>query len=156
MKAKKIIGNLLMAFLLVSIGVAIGKEMAGRNLRSAPAPSVAPGQEKVMVYYMHGIPCVTCTLVETTAETLVEDEFAEAVDAGRMAFVSVNYLEPEHAELADRYHVGSNMVVAVRFRGDGEVERVRLDRVMELAGRAEVLKEYLRQGIRSVLEGGDE
>ena len=156
MKAKKIIGKLLMAFLLVSVGVAIGKEMAARSVQPAAEPALAAGQEKVMVYYMHGIPCVTCTFIDTTTEKLVSEEFAEAVKAGRMEFVSLNYLAPENAGLADKYNVGSNMVVAVRFEGGNEVRRVRLDEVMELAGQGDELRNYLRQGIESVLEGGDQ
>lgn len=154
--AKKIIGKLLVAFLLISIGVAIGKEMAERSAPATGKAAPAGGQEKVMVYYMHGIPCVTCTFVETTTERLVAEEFAEAVKAGRMEFASLSYLEPANAELADKYGVGSNMVIAVRFRGTEEVHRVRLDKVMELAGDREQLTDYIRQGIRTCLEGGKE
>ena len=105
MKAKKLIGKLLMAFLLISVGVAVGKEMAARSVRPAAEPALAAGREKVMVYYMHGIPCLTCTFIDTTTEKLVTEEFAEAVKAGRMEFVSLNYLEPENAGLAGIYTI---------------------------------------------------
>jgi len=154
MKVKKIVGRLLTAFLLVSVGVAIGKEMAARNAPAAVGPVAAPGETKVIVYYMHGFPCVTCTFIETTAEKTVRTDFAEAVEAGTMEFVSLNYLEPENAALADKYNVGSNMVVAVRFEDGQEVARVRMDEVMERASNAGRLTDYLRTGIRSVLEGG--
>lgn len=156
MKAKKIIGKVLIAFLLVSIGVAIGKEMAARNAPATVEPVTAPGEKKVVVYYMHGIPCITCTFIETTAEKLVREEFADAVAAGTMEFVSLNYLEPENTALADKYNVGSNMVIAVRLEDGKEVSRVRLDEVMELASNANRLIDYLRTGIASALEGGGE
>ena len=156
MKAKKIIGKLLTAFLLVSIGVAIGKEMATRNAPAVAAPVIAPGEAKVVVYYMHGFPCVTCTFIETTTEKVVHEDFAETVEAGAMEFVSLNYLEPENAALAEKYNVGENMVIAVRFEDGKEVSRVRLDKVMELASNAEGLKDYIRKGIRSALEGDGE
>jgi len=154
MNAKKIIGKLLMAFLLVSIGVAIGRETAAHNAPAATEPAVMTGEKKVVVYYMHGIPCVTCTFIETTTEKLVREEFADAVAAGTMEFVSLNYLEPENAAIADEYNVGSNMVIAVRFENGKEVGCVRLDEVMELASNAGGLTDYLRTGIRSALEGG--
>jgi len=154
MKAKKIIGKLLTAFLLVSVGVAIGKELAARNTPSSPGPVAASGGKRVVVYYMHGIPCVTCTFIEKTAETLVHEEFADAVAAGTMEFISLNYLEPENAALADKYNVGSNMVIATRFEAGKEAAHVRLDGVMELASNADGLKDYLRKGIRGALEGG--
>lgn len=158
MKAKKIIGKLLTAFLLVSVGVAIGKEMAARNTPLAPAaaPPAAAQGKKVVVYYMHGIPCVTCTFIEKTAEKLVHEEFAEAVKAGTMEFVSLNYLEPENAALADKYNVGTNMVIAVRFEAGKEAAHVRLDGVMELASNADGLKDYLRKGIRGAVEGDEQ
>lgn len=156
MKAKKIIGKVLIAFLLVSIGVAIGKDMATRNAPAVAAPVTAPGETKVVVYYMHGFPCVTCTFIETTTEKVVHADFAEAVEAGTMEFVSLNYLEPENASLAEEYNVGENMVIAVRFEDGEEVSRVRLDKVMELAANAEGLKDYIRKGLRSALEGGGE
>ncbi|MCE5276482.1 MAG: nitrophenyl compound nitroreductase subunit ArsF family protein [Planctomycetaceae bacterium] len=141
-----------MAFLLVSIGVAIGKEMAGRG-GPAATPPTTNGREKVMVYYMHGIPCVTCTFIETTAQKLVREEFAGQVAAGKMEFASISYLDPASAALADKYNVGENMVIAVRLEGDKETSRARMDKVMQLAGDEARLKDYLRQGIRSVLEG---
>ncbi|MFP4435254.1 MAG: nitrophenyl compound nitroreductase subunit ArsF family protein [Phycisphaerae bacterium] len=156
MKAKKTIAKVLIAFLLVSIGVAIGKEMAARNAPSAVEPVTAAGETKIVVYYFHGVPCVTCTFIETTAEKLVREEFAEAVEAGTMEFVSLNYLEPENVALADKYNVGENMVVAVRFEDGKEVSRVRLDEVMELASNADRLRDYLRKGVRSAVEGGNE
>ena len=64
MKANKIIGKVLIAFLLVSIGVAIGKEMAARNAPATVEPVTAAGETKVVVYYMHGIPCITCTFID--------------------------------------------------------------------------------------------
>ena len=114
MKAKKIIGKVLIAFLLVSIGVAIGKEMAARNAPATVEPVTAAGETKVVVYYMHGIPCITCMFIETTTEKLVRQEFAQPVRAGKMEFVSLNYLDPANAALAEKYRVGGNMVIAVR------------------------------------------
>ncbi|NLF32726.1 MAG: hypothetical protein GX591_17775, partial [Planctomycetes bacterium] len=153
-KIKTILGKGLMAFLLISVGVAIGKEMAARSAPAAAEPAAVPGEQKVVVYYMHGFPCVTCTFIETTARRIVHEDCAEAVADGTMEFVSLNYLEPANAALADRYNVGSNMVIAVRFEDGREVARVRLDEVMELASNADRLADYLRRGIRSALEGG--
>jgi hypothetical protein len=171
MKIKKILSNLLMAFLLVSVGYAIGRETAptggGVEATLLASSSAAPqtnadasepakpaGMEKVIVYYMHGIPCITCTMIDTTAAAVVRDEFAAEVASGRLTYASLNYLDRENESLADKYNVGSNMVIVVRFLDGQEVQRVRLDQVMALAGRHEQLVDYLRQGIRTCLEGG--
>ncbi len=170
MKIKKILSHLLLAFLLVSIGYAIGRETAPTGgvettLLTWPsaAPQTNPGNgepakpaavEKVIVYYMHGIPCITCTMIDTTASGLVRDEFAADVASGRLTYASLNYLDRENESLADKYNVGSNMVIVVRFRDGQEVQRVRLDKVMDMATDREKLTDYLRQGIRACLEGG--
>lgn len=156
MKAKKVVGKLLMAFLLVSVGVAIGKEMIAARAQPESEPVTAVGEEKVMVYYLHGIPCITCTMIDTTASGLVRDEFAAEVEAGRLKYVSLNYLDRENEALADKYNVGSNMIIVARFRDGQEVQRVRLDKVMELAIQGEQLADYIRQGIRACLEGDQE
>lgn len=156
MKAKKVIGKLLTAFLLLSVGVAVGKEMALRSMPTAQMPPAATTGGEVIVYYMHGIPCITCTFIETTAEKVVHEDFSKIVKSGKMKFVSLNYLEPENSALADKYNVGENMVIAVRFEDGKEVTRARMDKVMELASDAEGLQDYLRKGIASVLKGDGE
>lgn len=148
--ARKIVGRLLTAFLMVSVGVAIGKELAARGDAGR-----AEGT-RVVVYYMHGEPCPNCKAVERIAEGVVREDFAEAVGAGRAEFRPVNYLAPSNAALARRYKVGGNMVVAVRFEAGREVARIRLDETLELAPEPEKLRDYLRHGIRSLLEGADQ
>lgn len=156
MNTKKVISHLLLAFVYVSIGVAIGKEWAIRSMGSDVAttqPTSAPAQTKTIVYYMHGIPCVTCTFIETTTEQIVAKDFADAVASGAMEFVSLNYLEPRNAALADKYSVASNTVIAARFENGREVSNVRLDGVMEFADDADRLKAYLREGIDAAIGG---
>jgi len=157
MKTKRIIGRLLMSFVLVSIGFAIGKETAGSKVAATAGAGMqrpSGGLDKVVVYYIHGVPCITCTFIETTTAKLVRQEFAQAVPAGKMEFVSLNYLDPANAALAEKYNVGANMVIAVRFENGREAARVRMDEVMERASDAGRLAEYLRKGIQSALAGG--
>ncbi len=155
MKAKKIIGRLLLAFVLISIGFVLGKETAQRRLAgpAKDAPADAAGGDKVVVYYLHAtFRCVTCNLIESMGEELVRTEFAEAVRASRLEWRAVNFQEDD--ELATRYQVGGNLIVVARFRDGKEVESRRLDRVMELAGKREEFQAYVRAAIRELLEGG--
>lgn len=151
MKAKKIIGRLLLAFVLVSIGFAIGKEVE-RNHRQADAqgaPTVA-GEDKVVVYYMHAtFRCVTCNLVESTGEELIRTEFADAVKTGRLEWRPVNYQENE--DLGKRYNVGGNMIVVAKFVGGKEIANKRLDRVMELASKRDEFMAYVRSAVQELL-----
>jgi hypothetical protein len=151
MDAKKILGRLLTAFVLISIGFAIGRETAGGR-PGAPATPPASGGDRVIVYYMHGtFRCVTCNTVESLAEGLLRTEFSEEAKAGRLEWRSVDYLED--TALAGRYQVAGNMLVLSRLEGGAEVRFRKLDRVMELAGDPEGFRGYVRPALRDLLAG---
>jgi hypothetical protein len=155
MKARKIIGKLLLGFVLISIGFAIGKEVGRRQTPSgseADITGVAPGQNIVIVYYMHTtFRCVTCNLVESMGKELVDTEYAEALKADRLEWRAVNYQDNE--QLAARYKVGGNMIVVVKFENGQEVASKRLIRVMELANKRDEYMLYVRQGVDEILGG---
>lgn len=149
---KKVIKNLLLAFALVSLGYGLGKDAAQRGGAAGLAPSVA-GEEKVMVYYLRSsFRCITCNMVEALTDEIVRTEFAEALQAGDLEFVTVDYLL--NTELAARYNVSGNMVVVARFEDGEETLTIRLDRVMELVEDREAFMPYVRMAIQRALEGG--
>jgi len=154
MKTKKIIGKLLLGFVLISIGFAIGKETTRARMvaqAEATAPIAAPGKDKVIVYYMHAtFRCVTCNLVESLGEELVRTEFADAVKAGGLEWRDVNFQQNE--QLAVRYKVGGNMIIVAKFRDGKEVAHKRLDRVMELANKRNEYMSYVRGAVDEMLE----
>ena len=154
MRARKIIGQLLLAFVLVSVGFAIGQEVQRHRLaaQSQPAgPNVAAGRDKVIVYYLHpSFRCLTCNMVESMGEQLVRTEFAQAVAADRLEWKAVDYQRND--QLARHYDVAGSMIVVARFRGGQEVAARRLDRVMELANNRQEFLTYVRGAIRELLE----
>lgn len=155
MKAKRILSKLLLALVLVSIGVAIGKEMGasqGEPMASTSSdPSSVQVERKVVVYYLHSsFRCVTCNAVESMADELMRTEFADDLKSGRLEWKPVDYLQDE--ELADRYNVGGNMIVVVRFVGDKEVEARRLDKVMDLVRDRARFLDYVRSAVSELLK----
>ena len=133
-KAKNITRNALLAFVLVSIGFALGKEVTARRQTpttgpESPAP-VAPAatDDKVVVYYLHTtFRCVTCNEIERLTKALVKTEFAEDLAAGRIQWQEANFQQDE--SLAKRYEVVSSCVVVVNIQGGKEREFQRLDDV---------------------------
>ena len=158
MKATKAVTRLLLGFVLVSIGFALGKEVTLRRLRrttgqAAAASAPAPG-DQVIVYYMYpAIRCVTCNAIEKAAHKAVHDDFAEDLQAGRLKWQVVNIAEDE--ALAKRYNVASSTVVVVQRRDGREVRFERLDKVWPLAEKPDELADYVRQAVRSALVGGE-
>lgn len=169
MKAKKIIGRLLLAFVLVSIGFAAGREIARRSggpggraggagaasttsaagTRSAPD---AGGAGKVVVYYMHTtFRCITCNRIEALAESVVKGDFAEALGAGRVEWKTLDF--QEHDDLAKRYGVGTSTVVVVKVRGGREVAFKRLDEVWTKVNDADAFSRYVSGAVREMLAG---
>ena len=149
MKARKIIGKLLLGFVLISIGFAVGKEVTLR--RMVPGAQTGVRRDGVVVYYMHAsFRCVTCNLVESMGKELVATEFADAVKAGRMEWRPVDYQKNE--QLAVRYKVGGNIIVVAKFKDGEEVAHKRLVRVMELANKRDEYMSYVRAGIDEILE----
>jgi len=153
MKAKVVLGKLLMAFVLVTIGFALGKEMS----RSSPAgegdavPAPAVG-EQVIVYYMHQtFRCVTCNQIEAMTEDLVKTEFAAPLAKGRLQFRRANFQEDE--ALARRYNVVSSSVVVVYVRDGKDVAFKRLDDVWTLVNKPDAFRAYVGGAIRAYLGG---
>lgn len=152
MKAKKIISRLLIVFVLISIGFAAGKEFTKARMQSQDDTGVIASTDtnKVVVYYMHAsFRCVACNLVESMGEELVNQEFADAVKGGKLEWKSVDFQENE--TLAQKYNVGGNMIVVVKFKDGKEVDVKRLDKVMELANNQNEFMDYVRPAIQAML-----
>lgn len=159
MNMKKIIGKLLLAFVLVSIGYALGSTAARRaDAPSAAETGAAPettgasssAQTGVAVVFMHGtFRCATCNRIETLARTLIERDFADALADGRVTWRAANFqLEPD---LAARYDVGSSTLVMSRMQDGREVEFRRLDDVWTTIGDETAFTEYVEGVLRELL-----
>lgn len=154
MTAKKIISNLLLGFVLISIGVAIGKETAQSEPRPASAEASATTQptksEKVLVYYMHQtFRCVTCNQIEAMAHNVVKTDFASEVANGTIEWRAENFQKNE--ELAKRYNVVSSSVVVARVKDGKEIAHETLDGVWTLVDKPTDFREYVASAVRAQL-----
>ena len=161
MKAKTLISKALTAFVLSSIGFAVGKEMTlrsmsqkGDSVQNAAAPALENSpQDKVMVYYMHAtFRCFTCNSIEAMAKEVVEKDFAEAIADGRLEWHVVNF--QENPALGRRYGVGTATVVVVKIEDGQETEFKRLDEVWTHVNNPAVFKQYIDENIQAYLTGG--
>ena len=150
-KAKKVLTSLLLAFVLVSIGFAWGREVGRRSALRASGPGVqVTTGDKVVVYSMHlTIPCITCKQIEELTGGLVRTEFRNELETGRLELRSADFQEDE--ELARRYGVGTSTVVVAKFRDGREVEFRRLDEVWTKVNRPSEFTDYVRRAIRELL-----
>jgi hypothetical protein len=164
MKAKTVIAKALMAFVLVSIGFAVGKEMTLRAMSqnndgaqeaivAASANPTDPMQDKVIVYYMHAtFRCFTCNNIEAMAKEVVENDFADAMADGRVEWKAVNF--QENVALGRRYGVGTATVVVVKIEGGREADFKRLDEVWTHVNNPPAFKRYIDENVQAFLDGG--
>jgi hypothetical protein len=153
-KLKKVVTGVLLCFVLVSIGYAIGREvtrheLAGRGVAGGPATAPTSG-DKVIVYYMHAtIRCVTCNAIEKAAHEAVQRDFAEQLKTGSVEWKVVNFNKAE--ALAKRYDIATSTVVVVHLRDGKEVGYEHLDEVWTLVGKPAELRAYVAGKIRACL-----
>ncbi|MFO7898676.1 MAG: nitrophenyl compound nitroreductase subunit ArsF family protein [Planctomycetota bacterium] len=149
--------RILLAFVFVTIGFALGRE-------TAPVPSASTGEEqaqvqaqpaadddKVVVYSAHmTFRCWECNQIEHLTKELLEKEFAREQAAGLIEYRSVDYMKD--SDFAKRYNIASSTVVLVRIEDGHEADFVRLDEVWTKARKREEFLSYVGGAIRSQLD----
>lgn len=109
----------------------------------------------VVVYYFHGISrCTTCLTMERFAREAVEGTFAAELAAGRLAWRSVDYDEPESKHFVTDYGLVASAVVVVPTKPDGDKAWRNLGRIWDLVGDEESFKAYVVGQVREFLDGG--
>lgn len=159
MKTQQIIRQLLLSFVLISIGFALGRETGRRSAApaagdvGAPASAGTSPADRVLVYYFFGpIRCTTCNKIEATAKEVVQSQFAKEVQAGRVEWKTANFQENE--SLAKRYDIASSTLVIVKQHEGKDVKSQKLDEVWTLVNNKPGFVSYVQGAVRSYLEGG--
>lgn len=123
---KKFVTATLLLFVVVSIGILIGKEMGTRTTsnsvavgNSASTATVDSGP-RVIAYYFHGqTRCATCKTIEAYAHEAIETHFADDVNSGRLEVRWVNFDEPGNEHFLDDYELASSSLVLVDPHSNG-------------------------------------
>ena len=163
----KIVTYFLLAFVLLSIGFAIGMEVTRRRLGNRTQVH----RDGVVVFYAHRtVRCKSCNLVDSMGREVVKTDFAEAVKAGKLQWQDVDYETDEKfakavkagklqwqdvdydEKFAKAHDIAGNMILVARFKDGQIVNSSRLDNVMQLARKREEFLQYVRDGIAEVLE----
>lgn len=150
-KTVNIVKNLLLIFVLVSIGFAFGKYSV---TKSQPIlPLVVQTAETVNVYYMHAtFRCVTCNTIEKMTKQLLESKYKKQMQEKVILFVDVNFQENE--ALAKQFGVISSCVVVARIKDGKTTGFERLDKVWELMSKPDEFNTYVSSAINNQLTAG--
>lgn len=157
-RTQRIVRNLLLAFVLVSVGFALGKHSARQSPASARLASTGadarPGEQelpvKLRVYYLHAtFRCATCNAIEKLTRDLLDQQFAEAMADGRIEWQEADFQQDE--ALARRFDVIASCVVVAKVRGESTLDYQRLDKVWTLLSDVPQFNAYISAAIRAYL-----
>jgi len=148
-RAKNILTKLLLAFVLVSIGFALGKHSV-RSDRSQAAQLDEQGSY-VAVYYMHStFRCVTCNTIEQMTRDLLDKAYAQELADGRIKWQDVDFQENE--TLARQFEIVSSCVVVAQIKKGDVTGYQRLDEVWTLMKEPDAFNKYIGDAVNSYLK----
>lgn len=150
-KVKKLITNLLLAFVLISIGFSLGKHSVNGAVIAASNGSAVAGEKYVKIFYMHAtFRCVTCNSIESKAKQLVERDFSAAYTTKKIVWEAINFQENE--TLARKFDVVASCIVVAVVQGDDILEFKRLDDVWPLLDKPAEFDAYIANAIKLALD----
>jgi hypothetical protein len=152
---KKILTNALLAFVLISIGFAWGKNSVVKSSVSAAALPTDQGRQ-VAVYYLHStFRCVTCNTIEEMTRELLDQSYSESLADGSMLWIEADFQEDE--SLAKQFEVAASCVVVAQLENGEVIDYQRLDDVWTMMQDPEVFNLYISDAIEIYLNpAGDQ
>jgi len=145
---KNILTRVLLAFVLISIGFALGKHSVKSD---APTHSFTGAEgDQVVVYYLHStFRCVTCNSIEEMTRELLNSSYRSEMDAGTIRWIEADFQENE--TLARDFEVAASCVVVAEMV-DGTInDYKRLDDVWTLMDDPEAFNAYISNAIDGYL-----
>lgn len=146
---KKIITNLLLAFVFISIGFAIGKHTV--KLDNETKKTSKRNNHHVAVYYLHStFRCVTCNTIEEMTWTLLNSSYSNELTNKKIKWIIEDFQENE--TIAKKFEVVASCVVVALVKADKIIDFIRVDEVWTLMEKPEEFNNYLSNIIDSYLE----
>ena len=144
-KLVKILKNVLIIFVLISIGFAFGKHSVSKQ-----STKKYNKNNLVRVYYMHAsIRCTTCNAIEKMTEKLLKNKYSNAMTDGKIEFIRVNFQKNE--TLAKRFDVLASCVVIAKIQAGKTSDFQRLDKVWTLFQTPSEFNAYVSAAIQTYL-----
>ena len=157
---KKVIKNLLFAFVLISIGFALGKNFSQKNEEppdtNLESMDSMAGKKKeiqtfIMVYYLHStFRCATCNIIEKRTKEILDSEFKPAMSDGLIQWKTDDFQENE--TLSKKFDISASCVVVALMKGENVLYYKRLDDTWALLDKPSEFDSYIRSNILEALK----
>lgn len=138
----------LLALVVVSLGT-----WGLRTFTSALAaePGVEIPDDGIVVLNFHAATrCEACREIGHETQALLESDYNDDLESGRMQWRSINYEEPANKHFIQNYELTTSTVVVTRREGGRDVEWQRLDGVWEHVFDGPAMRAYLKEQIDPV------
>ena len=148
----KIIKNLLLAFILISIGFSLGKYKYKSQAKESSASEIINQENQyfIHVYYMHStFRCTTCNTIEKMTKELLEKNYKSELDEKQIIFSEVDFQSNEN--LAKEFQITSSCVVVALEKNGTTTDFRRLDDVWILLEKPDEFNKYISNTINSYL-----
>ena len=146
----KILKNLLLIFVLLSIGFALGRHSIKREAIDKKSSQAS----LIRVYYMHGsVRCRSCNKIEKMTKDLLKNKYSKAMTGGRIDFLEVDF--QKNKTLAKRFDIIASCVVVAKLQADKIISYQRLDEVWTLFHKPPKFNEYISKAIDKYLPKQD-
>ena len=140
---RKILSLLIMLLLLISCTT------------NPEKPTIsAPPEEGVEVIYFHGKQrCLGCVAIENLTKEVIENDFAEEVNEGKVVFYVIDYTKPENEAIAEKYEAAwSSLYVTQHKAGKETIHDMTEFGFSYAKGEPEVFKQGLKEKIENSLK----
>ena len=152
-KTVKISRNILLIFVFISIGFALGRNFSSQSSKdkiSIPK-SNANNNTYIEVYYFHStFRCSTCNKIEKMTVELLKAKYSTLLNSKEILFTEVDFQANE--KLAENYGIVASCVVVALRKGDKTVEYKRLDEVWTLIDKPNEFNKYISDTINAYLK----
>jgi thiol-disulfide isomerase/thioredoxin len=103
---------------VLSLLVLLSSGVSGGWLWAAEPPA-----DRIVVMYFHRTQrCPTCMRMEAYARQALQEAFPEQLQAGQIAFYSIDFQDPQNARLTKAYQVSAPSLIVVRVVNHKGVE----------------------------------
>ncbi len=156
-KTVSIIKNILLAFVLISIGFAFGKNFKSETVKSNNSINFTTeeyGKLKnrtvIHVYYLHStFRCSTCNRIEKMTKQVLDKNFSENLKDKEIIFSEVDFQLDD--KLAKKFEVVSSCVVVASEKNGEILSFKRLDKVWTLLDKPTEFNNYISQTVNNYL-----
>lgn len=147
--AQKTLRDLLLAFVLISVGFALGKHYEGAKIERRQ-PDSGSKENVIRVYYMHStFRCSTCDTIERMTKDLLDSMFKTELETGKIVFIDENF--QKNKALAEKFDVTASCVVVAEVEEGKITNFERLDEVWTLMKDPVRFNQYISDSVRNFL-----